>query len=119
MIRRLVSTAVALLAILTVTAPGVLAPIPAAADPRADARSSDWRHDRDRRHDRHDRHDRRFLFVPRSYYVPYTYVAPAPTWVPTIATWVAPSPNTPGYIRYSSRTAAPTPASAAAPSVPA
>jgi hypothetical protein len=88
MIRRLVSaTAVAVLAILTVTAPGVLAPVPAAADPRVDARSRDWRHDHDRRHDRHDRHDRRFLFVPRSYYVPYTYVAPVPTWVPGYWTW--------------------------------
>ena len=44
---------------------------------------------------------------------------PAPTLVPTIATKVAPSPNTTGYMRYSRRTAAPTPASAAAPSEPA
>jgi len=86
MIRRLVSAAaVAIMVILTVAAPGLLAPAPAAADPRSGGR--DWRHDHDRRHDPHDRHDRRFLFVPRSYYVPYTYVAPAPTWVPGYWTW--------------------------------
>ena len=42
---------------------------------------------------------------------------PAPRLVPTIATTVAPRPKTTGYIRYSRRTAAPTPASAAAPRV--
>lgn len=91
MIRRLVSAAA--IAILTVSAPELLAPAPAAADPRTDARRGDWRggrdwrHDHDRRHDRHHRHDRRFLFVPRTYFVPYTYVAPAPIWVPGYWTW--------------------------------
>ena len=83
MIRRLVSAAAA--TVMIVTAPFLLGPSPAAAEPRAGVRRIDTEKDRDGRHDQHRSDDHRHRKVI-TYFVP-TYVVPAPTWVPGYWTW--------------------------------